>query len=274
MCNFCVTFLAYQQNTKNSKSLILLHFTHSNLSIVLRSSHSKVVRMLKQYLGLLLRFQQTLATRKINVDTLAQKRTVMEKGTRQESHRFIKRISKDYPLKTERFFLRDLTEADASNTWLDWLSDSVAKQFISASTTTANLSALKVYITERLNLDNVRFFGIFDSINGKHIGNIKYEPIDITNNYAIMGVLIGDSQYRGKGVFPEIYKCSSRYIYDTYPVDSIFLGVDSSNISAIKSYEKVGFITTMRHPLGDSHSGIVMLDTSNQLNSRFKHSRT
>ena len=248
--------------------------SRSSICKVLLSSHSKVVRTLKQLMWLLFRFPNTLATRKIKTFALAQKKTAMADDTLQESYKFSKRISKDYPLKTERFFLRDLTKADASNTWLDWLSDSVARQFISASTTTANLSALKVYIAERLNLDKVRFFGIFDSINGKHIGNIKYEPIDITNNYAIMGVLIGDSQYRGKGVFPEIYKCSSRYIYDTYPIDSIFLGVDSSNISAIRSYEKAGFITTMRHPLGNSHSGIVMLDTSNQFDGRFQHGRT
>jgi RimJ/RimL family protein N-acetyltransferase len=196
----------------------------------------------------------------------------MTDDSRLESRKFIKRISKDCPLKTERFFLRDLTEADASNAWLDWLSTSVAKQFILATTKTANFSSLKVYISERMNLDNVRFFGIFDSLNGKHIGNIKYEPIDITNSYAIMGVLIGDSRYKGEGVFPEIYKCSSRYIYDTYSIDSIFLGVDSSNISAIKSFEKVGFIRTMRHPLGDNYSETVMLDTSNKLRHSPKNS--
>lgn len=171
------------------------------------------------------------------------------------------RITNSYPLKTERFFLRDLIEADASRTWLSWLNDSVAQQFISASTTPTNLSKLKAYIAARLNLDSVRFFGIFDSKDGKHIGNIKYEPIDIRNGYAVMGVLIGDSRFRGKGVFPEIYRCSSGYIYNTYQLKSIFLGVDRSNISAIKSYEKVGFATITQHPLGDGHSGIVMRHT-------------
>jgi [ribosomal protein S5]-alanine N-acetyltransferase len=185
--------------------------------------------------------------------------------TQHESRQVSKRVSRDCPLKTERFFLCDLTEADATNTWLNWLSDSVAQQFILASTTTTNLSSLKAYIAERSNLDTVRFFGVFDSLDGSHIGNIKYEPIDTANRYAVMGVLIGDSRYRGKGAFPEIYKCSSRYIRDTYPVESIFLGVDSSNIFAIKSYEKAGFIATTQHPLGDSHSGIVMQDTLNQL---------
>jgi len=51
--------------------LILLHFTHLNIRNVLLSSHTKVARALKQLLGLLFRFPQTLATRKINVNTLA-----------------------------------------------------------------------------------------------------------------------------------------------------------------------------------------------------------
>jgi len=155
--------------------------------------------------------------------------------------------------------LRDLIESDASHTWLSWFSDSVARQFIFASTTTRNLSELKAYIAERGNLDTGRFFGIFDSLDGKHIGNIKYEPIDIRNSYAIMDVLICDPRYRGKGVFPKIYKCSSEYIYDTYRLKSIFLGVDPSNISALKSYKKAGFVTTLQYPLDVSQSGRVIM---------------
>jgi len=46
--------------------LILFQFTRLNLRNVLRSPHTKVVRALKQLLGLLFRFPHTLATRKIN----------------------------------------------------------------------------------------------------------------------------------------------------------------------------------------------------------------
>jgi ribosomal-protein-alanine N-acetyltransferase len=188
------------------------------------------------------------------------------------SGQLIKRIAKDYPLKTERFFLHDLTEADASDIWLNWLTDSVTQQFILASKTTKNLSTLKAYIAQRLNLDSVRFFGIFDSSDGKHIGNIKYEPINITNRYAVMGVLIGDSRYRGKGVFPEVYKSTSNYIYNTYKIESVFLSVDSSNTSAIKSYVKADFIKTMLHPFGECHSEIVMMHNLGSLQNNHKNS--
>jgi len=44
----------------------LLHFTHSNLRNVLRSSFLKVVRALKQLFGVLFRFPNALTTRKID----------------------------------------------------------------------------------------------------------------------------------------------------------------------------------------------------------------
>ena len=66
--------------------MILLHFTSSNLRNVLRSSYLKVDRTLKQLFRLFFRFPQTLATRKINAFTLAQKRTAMT-NTERESNK-------------------------------------------------------------------------------------------------------------------------------------------------------------------------------------------
>lgn len=169
------------------------------------------------------------------------------------------RITKLNLIKTERFDLRDLTEMDASIEYLSWLSDPNTKRFISAAKKTQNLAELKNFIRERTDSDFVRFFGIFERATNKHIGNIKYEPIDTKLRYAIMGVLIGDPLFRGVGVFGEVYPATSRYIRDTYNLSNIFLGVDYHNSAAIKSYEKVGFLETERHPLNKIHSRIVMV---------------
>ncbi|NCY07328.1 MAG: hypothetical protein EBX30_09050 [Betaproteobacteria bacterium] len=55
----------------------------SNLRNVLRRPHTKVVRALKQLLGLLFCFTHTLATRKIIAYTLAQMRMAMTNDTQQ-----------------------------------------------------------------------------------------------------------------------------------------------------------------------------------------------
>ena len=76
---------------------------------------------------------------------------------------------------------------------------------------------------------------------GNHIGNIKYEPIDFENKVAVMGILIGEKDWRGVGVASEVIKSSSEWLNKQYDINHIALGVDSKNIAAIKTYKKIGF---------------------------------
>ena len=85
--------------------------------------------------------------------------------------------------------------------------------------------------------------GIFDIANNVHIGNVKYEPIDFENRTAVMGILIGDKNYRGIGVAPEVIKASSIWLKNTHNITSIILGVSIENDKAINAYKKIGFIT-------------------------------
>lgn len=93
---------------------------------------------------------------------------------------------------SERFLLRPLTESDVTERYLEWLSDSDAKKFITAAATTKKIEDLRDYVRERIDREDVLFLGIFEKGTGLHIGNIKYEPVNSELGYAIMGILIGD----------------------------------------------------------------------------------
>jgi len=41
------------------------------------------------------------------------------------------------------------------------------------------------------------FLGIYTLESQEHIGNIKYEPIDLKCGIAIMGILIGEDKWKG-----------------------------------------------------------------------------
>ena len=75
----------------------------------------------------------------------------------------------------------------------------------------------------------------------KHIGNIKYEPIDLKRKTATMGILIGDKDWRGKGVATEVIKASAHYLNSMYGVTTIFLGVNPNHQVAVSVYKKIGF---------------------------------
>jgi RimJ/RimL family protein N-acetyltransferase len=144
-------------------------------------------------------------------------------------------------IMTERFLLRELTQDDATERYYAWLHDDAAEKYISASARTTGLADLRRYVGERIGREDVVFLGIFTKDTGTHIGNIKYEPVDAKQGYAIMGILIGEPAWRGKGVASEVLKASAGWLRRNRGIGQILLGVHSDNVAAIKAYEKVGF---------------------------------
>lgn len=142
-------------------------------------------------------------------------------------------------ISTNRFILKPLVISDVTDRYAGWLNNPLSNQFILAKLSRADLTK---YVTERLNRDNVLFLGVFSKTDSLHIGNIKYEPIDSQKSYAIMGILIGDAAWRGKGAAGEIILASASWLHVNKNINHIVLGVNKSNIAAIQAYQKIGFI--------------------------------
>jgi len=144
-------------------------------------------------------------------------------------------------IETQRFFLRPLTVNDVTYRYLGWLQDEKSNRFIVTTSSKYNIDSLRRYVKKRMNDVDVIFFGIFLKENGLHIGNIKFEPIDKINCTSTMGVLIGDSDWRGRGVAVEVINACALWLYQNRSITKIYLGVDRENKSAIRAYFKAGF---------------------------------
>jgi ribosomal-protein-alanine N-acetyltransferase len=145
-------------------------------------------------------------------------------------------------ISTNRFSLRTLAPDDVSNRYVSWFGDYEVGQYISAAAFKPSLNSLQKYVRERSGRDNVIFLGIFEKKSGLHIGNIKYEPMNSALRYAVMGVLVGEPGWRGKGVAAEVLLASAEWLWQHRNIRQIILGVSCDNIAAIKAYSKVGFI--------------------------------
>lgn len=163
-------------------------------------------------------------------------------------------------LVSSRYFLRKLVRSDASIEYLTWLKSDSSKDFISYFNSELNLNDIENYIIKKNCLTDVLFLGIFDKFNSKHIGNIKFEPIDIVNKYTIMGVLIGDPEYKGIGTVPEVLNLTINFLKKTYDINTVLLGVSKLNNAAIRAYLKSGFIEISDSPflLKDSSNSVIM----------------
>ena len=144
-------------------------------------------------------------------------------------------------INTERFQLKSLTTEDVTEQYLSWFSGSEeVEKYIDFAKKEADIDELVQYVSDKENREDVLFFGIFTN-SGDHIGNVKHEPINLKDKTATMGVLIGEKEWRGKGVAPEVVKASSEYLGKTYGVRYIYLGVERSNIPAVSAYKKMKF---------------------------------
>lgn len=143
-------------------------------------------------------------------------------------------------IKTERFTLRLLTKEDATQKYQNWLLDSESQRFI-INSSHHDLVQIRNYIAERENREDVKFFGIFLRDTSEHIGNIKFEPINTAANTAVLGILVGEREWRGKGVAGEVINAACHWLLHEKNIFKFFLGVNPDNLAARRAYEKIGF---------------------------------
>ena len=94
----------------------------------------------------------------------------------------------------------------------------------------------------------------------EHIGNIKLEPLDLAHGYGVMGMFIGEGEWRGKRVAVEVIQHLAAWVQLTYGIREILLGVAKDNHPAIRAYEKAGFKRKeTKRIVADPESSITMI---------------
>jgi RimJ/RimL family protein N-acetyltransferase len=71
---------------------------------------------------------------------------------------------------------------------------------------------------------------------------VKFEPVDSAKGYAVMGILIGEPAWRGRGVAQEVLRATGPWLRTNRGIREVVLGVSRSNLKAIRVYEAVGFV--------------------------------
>jgi RimJ/RimL family protein N-acetyltransferase len=159
-------------------------------------------------------------------------------------------------IPTGRFDLRPLRVPDATERYLGWLRDA---DFVAVSRKDQNIEDLQEFIRARENREDVLFLAIIDRRTKRHIGNIKYEPIDIAAGFAVMGILIGEPEFRGTGVAGEVLEATTAWLKAHLGIHTVVLGVSKNHSAAIRAYEKAGFVLKDTPLLVKSHPDQVLM---------------
>jgi RimJ/RimL family protein N-acetyltransferase len=142
----------------------------------------------------------------------------------------------------KRLCLRQLDpDFDNLDSYLGWLRDTHANQFIESARENYTKQELLKYIIEKNSSDKALLLGIFENQTSALIGTIKLEPIDLKMKTGWVGILIGNPENRGKGYGYESLDILLSFCSSVLNLQNIYLGVSSNNLLALKLYKKLGF---------------------------------
>jgi ribosomal-protein-alanine N-acetyltransferase len=157
-------------------------------------------------------------------------------------------------LESKRLQLVPLGTDHLSSEYVNWMNDPEVNAYLESGGD---------YTLEKLNefLANVEkspilFWAIHIKENGKHIGNIKIDPVNQRHKYAEYGIMMGDKLEWGKGYAKEASLSVISYCFsEEMNLRKINLGVRSMNTAAVELYKKIGFVVEgvyKKHVITDS----------------------
>jgi len=144
-------------------------------------------------------------------------------------------------IESGRFVLRPLAHKDVNERYLSWINGEGRSDYIEYSKQKKSRSDIISYVDSKNDKEDILLLGIFVKETGEHIGYIKYEPIDFIARFSIVGILIGEENWRGRGVATEVIKHSSMWLHERFNMEKIVLSVNVDNIAAVRAYEKADF---------------------------------
>lgn len=108
---------------------------------------------------------------------------------------------------------------------------------------------------ERPRNDKYYPFGVKTLADDTLIGFVILMDVNYVHNNAFVGIGIGEPEYRGKGYGTETMNLALRYAFQELNMHRVSLDTLGSNLQAIRSYEKAGFVHEGRQRGNERRNG-------------------
>lgn len=105
-----------------------------------------------------------------------------------------------------------------------------------------NFKLVEEYVQNLWQSDTDCFFAIYDKASQKFIGTQRIGHINWRAGIADMGIMIGDTEYWGKGCGNAALELAIKYSFTTLSLRKLGGGTASNNIAMCRCFEKLGFI--------------------------------
>ena len=149
-------------------------------------------------------------------------------------------MTEDLQLFGSRIYLRQLTESDVTERYVQWLNDPETNSFLESRFSVWTMEKLISYMKQR-NSKTEYFFAICMRDNNTHVGNIKLGSIDWNHLCSNIGLMIGDKSYWGRGLGTEALRLVTDFAFMKIQLKKLLAGVYINNVASINAFEKCGY---------------------------------
>jgi RimJ/RimL family protein N-acetyltransferase len=148
-------------------------------------------------------------------------------------------------IDTPHLYMRTLVAGDASDRWAAWFDQPDVRQGLNLAPGRKSKADILAYIAKFDQRSNI-LLGIFDKANDLLIGLIE-SKIDWSIGRYLANTIVGEADYRHRGVMLEISPPFRSYFFDTVGLKVMTASVLATNKPIIGYLEKTGW--TLNHRL-------------------------
>lgn len=143
-----------------------------------------------------------------------------------------------------RIELRPLTEADVTDEYLQWFSDSVVTEFLDSR----GFDRDEAIAYQRLGRETKSYFmfAVIDIESGIHIGNVKLGPINWAHRISDLVTVIGRREFWGKGYATDAITEGNKIAFEQFDLRKLSGGIADGNIGSVKAYTRAGWVIEAR----------------------------
>lgn len=151
---------------------------------------------------------------------------------------------RDVFIQGKNVTLKALSEDDVTNSgWYGWFNDTETTRFMQQHYFPNTLQKqLKHFQDAILGVSNKIQLGILPKGEKQIIGVISLDNIDFLNRKADIAIIIGEKKFLGKGLGTKAVTLLLGHAFGKLSLHKVGLGVLSKHTTAIRSYEKAGFV--------------------------------
>ena len=142
----------------------------------------------------------------------------------------------------ERIYLSPKgTSEEEIQKFTEWLNDFQITDYLGRSGQITTLNTEKEWLENATQNSGNREFNIISINNDKLIGTVSLEKLDRISRSAVLGIFIGDENFRNNGFGTEAINLLLEYGFKYLNLNNIKLDLIEFNERALKCYKKCGF---------------------------------